>query len=154
MYIFCSLSWVPYPWYQVHILIRSYEKTSSDFDDYVTNYTILYYLNFNLDVLSSFRLYYIQFEEVKNLWEIGAGSWGLNMRAGDPGPGNSYIPFYVVLLIFIIIFTPSCVLWRFFSVTLENILEVLANSCYNIYIILILFYLIVGCIFPDEVLSS
>ena len=31
---------VPYPWYEVHILTRSYQKTSSNFSDYVSKWDV------------------------------------------------------------------------------------------------------------------
>ena len=38
MYIFCSLSWSCFHWYEVHIL--SYKKTSSNFGKYVTKWDV------------------------------------------------------------------------------------------------------------------
>ena len=38
MYIFCSLSWSSFHWYEVHIL--SYKKTSSNFGKYVTKWDV------------------------------------------------------------------------------------------------------------------
>ena len=37
---FVSHHGVPYPWYEVHILPRSYEKTSSSFGDYVARWDV------------------------------------------------------------------------------------------------------------------
>ena len=54
----------------------------------------LYYTTLTLicDVLSSFRLYYIQFKEVKILWGPRFRGQGLEVRAWERGPGNPNTP--------------------------------------------------------------
>ena len=42
-------------------------------------------------MLSSFRLYYIQLKDVKNLWGPLARGWIPEMRARDRGPGKPNI---------------------------------------------------------------